>query len=276
MNSQCIRPIIHIFDSFFIVSLVKSLNKHSGGQWNEKPLLLVYHHLNGHILYCVLYFYDKNKDYLIIFFLSAWRWRMRGAPPSGKGLRQGSANIPASWLGRKRPYWLSCSAGWSSSSMGPVVTWQIIKQTSGSSHMKVRHFYESLWISFCQCFIFGASALREREKVVTLMNLSSLATPAVINLVAITGTSYPTLLLSWSRCISIWKFGIYFQVSNTRCTKSCSCLCAIYWNLVIEGWCQMKHEDVVGAAPIGDAPTTSDWSTILLPTKGRLILVIWQ
>ena len=29
---------------------------------------------------------------------------------------------------------------------------------------------------------------------------------------------------------------------------------------------------MVGAAPIGDAPTTSGWSTILLPTKVRLIL----
>ena len=34
----------------------------------------------------------------------------------------------------------------------------------------------------------------------------------------------------------------------------------------------MKNEDVVGAAPTGDAPTTSKWSTILLPTKVRLIL----
>ena len=29
---------------------------------------------------------------------------------------------------------------------------------------------------------------------------------------------------------------------------------------------------MVGAAPTGDAPTTSEWSTILLPTKVRLIL----
>ena len=31
---------------------------------------------------------------------------------------------------------------------------------------------------------------------------------------------------------------------------------------------------MVGAAPTGDAPTTSEWSTILLPTKGRLILEV--
>ena len=34
----------------------------------------------------------------------------------------------------------------------------------------------------------------------------------------------------------------------------------------------MENEDVVGAAPTGDAPTTSEGSTILLPTKVRLIL----
>ena len=38
-----------------------------------------------------------------------------------------------------------------------------------------------------------------------------------------------------------------------------------------EARCQVENEDVVGAAPTGDAPTTSEWSTILLPTKMRLI-----
>ena len=40
----------------------------------------------------------------------------------------------------------------------------------------------------------------------------------------------------------------------------------------IEARCQVKNEDVVGAVPTGDAPTTSEWSTILLPTQVRLIL----
>ena len=31
---------------------------------------------------------------------------------------------------------------------------------------------------------------------------------------------------------------------------------------------------LLGAAPTGDAPTTSEWSTILLPTKVRLILEV--
>ena len=39
----------------------------------------------------------------------------------------------------------------------------------------------------------------------------------------------------------------------------------------IEARCQVENEDVVGAVPTGHAPTTSEWSTILLPAKVRLI-----
>ena len=42
----------------------------------------------------------------------------------------------------------------------------------------------------------------------------------------------------------------------------------------IEARCLVDDEDVVGAAPTGDAPTTSEWSTILLSTKVRLILEV--
>ena len=38
----------------------------------------------------------------------------------------------------------------------------------------------------------------------------------------------------------------------------------------------LENEDVVGAAPIGDAPTTSEWSIIPLPTKALFILEVWQ
>ena len=44
----------------------------------------------------------------------------------------------------------------------------------------------------------------------------------------------------------------------------------------IEARYQVKNEDVVGAAPTDDAPTTSESSTSLLPTKVPLILEIWQ
>ena len=38
----------------------------------------------------------------------------------------------------------------------------------------------------------------------------------------------------------------------------------------------VENEDVVGAAPTGDAPPTCEWSTILLPTKAPLILEVWR
>ena len=38
----------------------------------------------------------------------------------------------------------------------------------------------------------------------------------------------------------------------------------------------VDNEDVVEAAPIGDAPTTSEWSKIVLPTKVCLILETWR
>ena len=42
-----------------------------------------------------------------------------------------------------------------------------------------------------------------------------------------------------------------------------------------EAKCWVDNEDVVGAAPTGDAPTTSELSTILSPTKVPLILETW-
>ena len=38
----------------------------------------------------------------------------------------------------------------------------------------------------------------------------------------------------------------------------------------------MDNEDVVGAAPTGNAPTTSELSTMISPTKVQLILEVWQ
>ena len=70
------------------------------------------------------------------------------------------------------------------------------------------------------------------------------------------------------------------QTSNIRRTKSKN------WNVsrhdlqlplpnpLKPGW--VENEDVVGAAPTGDAPTTSEWSTLLLPSKVWFILDVWR
>ena len=74
---------------------------------------------------------------------------------------------------------------------------------------------------------------------------------------------------------------MYRQVSNIRRSKSknlkrFSSRLAVVCAQSIEARCWVENEDVVGAVPTGDAPTTSEWSTILLPIKARLILeVLW-
>ena len=40
--------------------------------------------------------------------------------------------------------------------------------------------------------------------------------------------------------------------------------------------CEVENEDVIGAASTDDAPTTSEWSTILLHTKLRVVLEGWR
>ena len=46
--------------------------------------------------------------------------------------------------------------------------------------------------------------------------------------------------------------------------------------IIAQSWYSVEHEDVFGTVLTGDAPTTSEWSTILLPTKMSFILEVWQ
>ena len=62
--------------------------------------------------------------------------------------------------------------------------------------------------------------------------------------------------------------GTYCQISNISFTKCQNFnVSGLFFVQSIEARCQVEHEDVVGAAQTGDAPTTSEWPTILLPTK---------
>ena len=68
----------------------------------------------------------------------------------------------------------------------------------------------------------------------------------------------------------------YRQISNIRCAKSQNLtvspliLQLSLYNALKPG--RVENEDVVAAAPTGDAPTTSEWSTILMSTKVQLML----
>ena len=68
----------------------------------------------------------------------------------------------------------------------------------------------------------------------------------------------------------------YRQIFNIRRNKSqnSSRLAAVFVQF-IEARCWVENEDVGGVAPIGDDPTTSEWSTIALPTKVGVILDAW-
>ena len=78
---------------------------------------------------------------------------------------------------------------------------------------------------------------------------------------------------------SMSKSWTYCQTSNTRCTKSQKCFWSCFTVVFaqsIEARCWVENEDVIGGAPTGDAPTTSERSAILLPIKVRLMLEVLQ
>ena len=69
---------------------------------------------------------------------------------------------------------------------------------------------------------------------------------------------------------------IYRQYKTHQITtlKRFSHCLAVFFAESLEARCQVENEDVVGAAPTGDAPTTSEWSTLLLPSQVRLVLEV--
>ena len=63
------------------------------------------------------------------------------------------------------------------------------------------------------------------------------------------------------------------QIQKLKCFSSRFAV-VFAWSIEARHW--VENEDVVGAAPTGDAPTTSEWSTSLLPIELRLILEVWR
>ena len=63
------------------------------------------------------------------------------------------------------------------------------------------------------------------------------------------------------------------QNLNTKCFLSSL---AIVFTQSIEARCQVGNEGLVGAAPTGDAPATSEWSTLILTSELPLILEFWR
>ena len=78
----------------------------------------------------------------------------------------------------------------------------------------------------------------------------------------------PNFNSGWDRRGSMYKT---HQIQKLKCFLS---RLAIVIAQSIETRCQVENEDVVGAAPTGDAPTTSEWSATLSPTKASLTLEV--
>ena len=71
----------------------------------------------------------------------------------------------------------------------------------------------------------------------------------------------------------------YCKISIIRRTKSQTLndsRFAVAFAQSIEARYTFENKDIVGAAQTGDAPTSSDWSTILLHTNVWPILEIWR
>ena len=76
---------------------------------------------------------------------------------------------------------------------------------------------------------------------------------------------YDELLIQSSDRCHVPQNLVYRQISNINCTKSQNLngsrvvLQLFLYNIMKP---DVENEDVVGAAPVGDAPTTSEWSTL--------------
>ena len=149
------------------------------------------------------------------------------------------------------------------------------------------YFFHPSCVTHLLCFIFpptlGATLdpSGDQKPSTCGVSLATLSSNAVA--VSIDTGCIGMVLKSWrvfsALCLDVWAENNYDyrQVSNIRRTQSKKHKCfssrlAVVFAQSIEARCEVDNEDVVGAAPTGDAPTTSEWSTILLPTKVRLIL----
>ena len=88
----------------------------------------------------------------------------------------------------------------------------------------------------------------------------------------------PKFILTWMKTVEwVWVNGrnpLYLSVGWSLPLKLSSSRHAVVFVQYIKARCRVENEDVVGAAPTGDASTTSEWSTILLPAKVRLVLEV--
>ena len=81
----------------------------------------------------------------------------------------------------------------------------------------------------------------------------------------------------WHHFCGLWHNAYTISHVNSRVIVTVVHGLAVVFVQSIVARCLVKDEDVVGAVPTGNVPTTSEcqWSTILLPAKVGLILEVW-
>ena len=84
-----------------------------------------------------------------------------------------------------------------------------------------------------------------------------------------------TLSFPFSLTLMIPRYHQTSNISHTKIlmflTSSCTCLCTIYWSQVLSREWRGSYSSADSADP-----TTSEWSTSLLPPKVCFILKVWQ
>ena len=73
-----------------------------------------------------------------------------------------------------------------------------------------------------------------------------------------------------------WPPSLQYKTHKIPTPKCVSSRLAVAFAQSTEPRRKVEYEDVVGAARTGDAPTTSEWPAILLPTKVSLMLEVWR
>ena len=81
----------------------------------------------------------------------------------------------------------------------------------------------------------------------------------------------------WHHFCGLWHNAYTISHVNSRVIVTVVHGLAVVFVQSIVARCLVKDEDVVGAVPTGNVPTTSEcqWSIILLPAKVGLILEVW-
>ena len=116
--------------------------------------------------------------------------------------------------------------------------------------------------------------------IVSFMLFVLFSAENILSIIRSSSYVFENINIHWNANFETSTSTHYRQVSNIRRSKSPNLnISRLVLQLHVfaqsmKTRCKVENEDVVGVPPRGDAPTTSEWSTIVLPTKVRSILTV--